>query len=42
MTALNYYFETQPLPHAGAWYAHQLPDWLLRAGVGAYLQTHYE
>jgi len=33
-TALNYYFETQPLPHLGAWYAHQLPDWLLRAGVG--------
>ncbi len=33
-TALHYYFETQPLPHAGAWYAHQLPDWLLRAGVG--------
>ncbi len=33
-TALHYYFETQPLPHAGAWYAHQLPDWVLRAGVG--------
>ncbi len=34
MTALNYYFETQPLPHAGAWYAHQLPDWMLQTGVG--------
>ncbi|MEJ2329956.1 MAG: lipase maturation factor family protein [Gammaproteobacteria bacterium] len=34
MTALNYYFETQPLPHAGAWYAHQLPEWMLQAGVG--------
>jgi hypothetical protein len=34
MTALNYYFETQPLPHTGAWYAHQLPDWMLQAGVG--------
>lgn len=34
MTAVRYYFETQPLPHAGAWYAHQLPDWLLRAGTG--------
>jgi hypothetical protein len=34
MTALKYYFETQPLPHAGAWYAHQLPDWMLHAGVG--------
>ncbi|MEN8107304.1 MAG: lipase maturation factor family protein [Pseudomonadota bacterium] len=33
-TALNYYFETQPLPHAGAWFAHQLPEWLLRAGTG--------
>jgi hypothetical protein len=33
-TALNVYFETQPLPHIGAWYAHQLPEWLLRAGVG--------
>jgi len=33
-TALNYYFETQPIPHFGAWYFHQLPEWLLRAGVG--------
>lgn len=33
-TALNYYFETQPLPHVGSWYFHQLPDWLLRAGTG--------
>jgi hypothetical protein len=37
LTALSYYFETQPLPHAGAWYAHQLPDWLLRLGTGATL-----
>ncbi len=29
LTTLNYYFETQPLPHAGAWYFHQLPEWLL-------------
>ena len=34
LTALNHYFETQPLPHLGSWYAHQLPDWLLRAGTG--------
>jgi hypothetical protein len=34
---LRYYFETQPLPHAGAWYAHQLPEWLLRFGSGATL-----
>lgn len=33
-TALTHYFETQPLPQAGAWYAHHLPDALLRAGVG--------
>jgi len=33
-TALQHYFETQPLPHAGAWFAHQLPDMVLRAGVG--------
>ncbi len=37
LTALQHYFETQPLPHAGAWYAHQLPDWLLRAGAGGTL-----
>lgn len=33
-TALHHYFETQPLPHAGAWFAHHLPEWMLRAGVG--------
>jgi uncharacterized membrane protein YphA (DoxX/SURF4 family) len=33
LTTLNYYFETQPLPHVGAWYFHQLPEWLLQAGV---------
>ncbi len=33
LTALNTYFETQPLPHIGAWYAHQLPHWLLQTGV---------
>lgn len=33
-TALDYYFETQPLPHIGAWYAHQLPVWLHHVGVG--------
>ncbi|WP_058555975.1 lipase maturation factor family protein [Thiohalocapsa sp. ML1] len=37
LTALRYYFETQPLPHAGAWYAHQLPDWVLRVGAGGTL-----
>jgi len=29
MTALIYYFETQPLPHVGAWYFHNLPEILL-------------
>ena len=33
LTTLNYYFETQPLPHVGAWYFHQLPEWILQAGV---------
>ena len=34
LTALNHYFETQPLPHIGAWYAQQLPEWVLRSGTG--------
>ena len=33
LTSLNYYFETQPLPHIGAWYFHQLPQWMLETGV---------
>jgi Lipase maturation factor len=33
-TALDRYFETQPLPHVGSWYAHQLPHWLHASGVG--------
>ncbi|MCG6938588.1 MAG: lipase maturation factor family protein [Gammaproteobacteria bacterium] len=33
LTTLNYYFETQPLPHVGSWYFNQLPEWLLQAGV---------
>lgn len=33
LTALNSYFQTQPLPHTGSWYAHQLPEPLLQAGV---------
>lgn len=37
LTALRYYFETQPLPHWGAWYAHHLPDWMLRSGAGLVL-----
>ncbi len=33
LSTLNYYFETQPLPHMGAWHFHQLPEWMLQAGV---------
>lgn len=33
-TTLDYYFETQPLPHIGSWYFQQLPHWLHHAGVG--------
>jgi len=39
LTTLNYYFETQPLPHAGSWYFHQLPEWLLQSGVVLVLFT---
>ncbi|HWP94943.1 MAG TPA: lipase maturation factor family protein [Gammaproteobacteria bacterium] len=34
-TALYYHFQTQPLPNVLAWYAHHLPGWVHRAGVGA-------
>lgn len=37
LTALNTYFEAQPLPHAGAWYAHQLPEWMLKGATGMVL-----
>jgi len=37
LTALNYYFEVQPLPHIGSWYAHQLPEWLLKFCTGSAL-----
>ncbi len=30
-SALDFHFETQPLPLWTAWYAHQAPRWLLRA-----------
>ncbi len=32
-TALNFHFETQPLPTWIGWYAHQLPHWLHRSDV---------
>jgi hypothetical protein len=37
LTALRYYFEVQPLPNPLSWYAHHLPDWLLRLGTGGTL-----
>ncbi|HEX3273520.1 MAG TPA: lipase maturation factor family protein, partial [Gemmatimonadales bacterium] len=33
LTALDYHFETQPLPTPPAWYAHQLPPGLHRGAV---------
>jgi predicted DCC family thiol-disulfide oxidoreductase YuxK len=36
-TALEYHFWTQPLPTPLAWYAAQLPSWLLRGGTAATL-----
>jgi hypothetical protein len=33
LTALDYYFQVQPLPTPLAWYANQLPEWLLKAGT---------
>ncbi len=35
LTALNFHFETQPLPTTIGWYAHQLPDWFHSASVVA-------
>jgi predicted DCC family thiol-disulfide oxidoreductase YuxK len=37
LTALEYHFWTQPLPTPLAWYAAQLPAWLLSAGTAAAL-----
>jgi hypothetical protein len=37
LETLKYYFETQPLPHIGSWYAHQLPEWMLRFSTATVL-----
>lgn len=37
LTALEYHFQTQPLPAFPAWYAHHLPAVVLRAGTAATL-----
>ena len=33
LTALNFHYETQPLPTWIGWYAHQLPEWLHQISV---------
>ena len=33
LTALDYHFETQPLPTWPGWYAHQFPGWTHRLGT---------
>ena len=38
LTALNYHYETQPLPTVLGWWAHQGTDWMKRFGVGF---THF-
>jgi predicted DCC family thiol-disulfide oxidoreductase YuxK len=34
LTALNFHYETQPLPTPLGWYAHQLPDWFQKLSTG--------
>jgi hypothetical protein len=33
LTALNFHYETQPLPTWSSWYAHQLPAWFQKMSV---------
>ena len=33
LTALNFHYETQPLPTSIAWYVHQLPEWFQKISV---------
>jgi len=33
LTALNFHFETQPLPTPLGWYVHQLPEWADKGGL---------
>jgi hypothetical protein len=37
LTALNTYFEVQPLPNPVAWYFHHLPEFILRSATAATL-----
>ena len=38
LTALDYHFWTQPIPHGAAWYAQHSPDWMRQLGV---LANHF-
>ena len=33
LTAMQYHYETQPIPTPLAWYAHHLPDWINKGSV---------
>ena len=33
LTALNFHYETQPLPTSIGWYVHQLPEWFQKISV---------
>ena len=33
LTALNFHYETQPLPTSIGWYVHQLPEWFQKVSV---------
>ncbi len=35
LTALNYHYETQPLPTVIGWYAHHLPEWFQKLSVAS-------
>lgn len=37
LTALNYHYETQPLPTPLAWYLNQFPEWFQRFSTGSVL-----
>ena len=37
LSALNFHYETQPIPNLFAWYAHQVPDWFQKFSVAGTL-----
>jgi hypothetical protein len=37
LTAMNYHYQTQPLPNPLSWYAHLLPGWFQKATVAGML-----